>query len=634
MKTIHIVIIFFLFISGCASEVRESTVDKTKEYESPSQQSPSIANVPSTAIKTIQGPGYAEVVDASNGIAAWLSRDKIVQVINIDKPQSPSLVKTLSSPGFTESVHSDDKYIYVADSKEFQVRTSDDNKPSATFRLDGFWPEVFTVKNNNAFIVSGDKMMILDVENNIQKVSEMALTGLAPSDIIVKDDYAYVVQTLGGLNIIDVHDPQQPKSVKVIPFESHTLGFKIKDNYGYLGRITSLNPGKDYEFTSLFEIIDLTNPTAARVIGSVEVPTNIKGLDINGNYAYVIGGTYPYRLSVIDISSPASPKLLPPTDSFTNAEFQDILVEDGYAYITDGMSGLKVLDVSNPMQPQQIKELNLGGRAFKIQKFSNLLYMNVEQKYFNIAAAEKLVYTETYTSSYPNPSVVVHDDKIFVKTSEFKMYDITDQSHPKKINKNSVEVDSIQVQGNYLYSTIGEIGLLVFDISDPTIKPVSTTAFQTGIPRDVSVDGTWAVSVTNIPYSISVLDISNPKIPVPKDSHLYERYPDDIFVKDNQVYVARGMDGLDILKINDDGSLKLLKNIKKERYTHDVAVEANTAVVVREGLDIYDVRDPSHEVFQQHITTAGEAVDAAIDGDFIYVADGYAGLSIVPWRSE
>ncbi|MBS3138177.1 hypothetical protein J4207_00560 [Candidatus Woesearchaeota archaeon] len=632
MRKHYLVLLAVLFVLGCASEVRESTVDETKEYELPSQQSSSVANLPSTDIKTIQGPGYAEVVDASNGIAAWLSRDKIVQVIDRDNPQSPSLVKTLTSAGFTEAVFLDDNFLYVADSKEFQIRTRED-EPVATYRLDGFWPEAFTFENNNAFIVSGDKMMILDVENNIKKVSEISLTGLAPSDIIVKDGYAYVVQTLGGLNIIDVRNLEKPKSVKIIPFESHTVGFKIKDNYGYLGRIASLNPGKDYEFTSVFEILDIKNPEMLRVIGSVEVPTNIKGLDINGNYAYVIGGTYPYRLSVIDITAPASPKLLPPDDSFTNAEFQDILVDKGYAYIADGMSGLKVLDVSNPMQPKHIKELNLGGRAFKIKKYGNLLYMNVEQKYFNIADAEKLVYTETFTSSYPNPSVVVQDGKIYVKTDEFKMYDITDPSHPKKINKNSVEVDSIQVQEKYLYSTIGEIGLLIFDLSDSTIKPVSTTTFQTGIPRDVSVDGNWAVGVNNIPYSISVLDISNPKIPVPKDSYLYERYPDKVFVKDNYAYVARGIDGLDILKINDDGSLKFLKNIKKEGYTHGVTVNSNRAVVVREGLDMYDVSDPFHEVFQRHLPTAGEAVQAAIDDNSIYVADGHAGLSIVPLGS-
>ena len=32
----------------------------------------------------------------------------------------------------------------------------------------------------------------------------------------------------GGLNILDVSDPYQPEPIAIVPFESHSVGFKIR----------------------------------------------------------------------------------------------------------------------------------------------------------------------------------------------------------------------------------------------------------------------------------------------------------------------------------------------------------------------------------------------------------------------
>ncbi len=631
-----IILFLFIILNGCASKITEQNliIEENNLVKEDRQVTPGFKNL--GELKNLPGPGYAEIVAASDGIAAWLSRDKIIQVVDIGNPQSPKIIKTLNTPGFTESIVCDDHYCYVTDNKEFQIRKSYDTEPSATYQLDGFWPEAFTVHENYAYIVSGNEMMILDVSDTgkIKKISQLTLTGMAPSDIIVHEGYAYIVQTLGGLNIIDIRKPEEPKSVYVMPFESHTVGFKIEGNNAYLGRITSLKQGKEYKFQSLFEIIDIANPEVPIVVGSVIVPTNIKGLDIDGNNANLIGGTYPYRFVTVDISSLKNPVLRSSRDEFPGeADFQDILVDNGRVYIADGMGGLQFFEIS---EPQQAKKLNLQGRAFRLKKAGNLLYISVEQKYFNVADVHnydnpQLTYTETFTASYPYTSVVLQNRSAYVKTNEFKIYNLSDPSHPIKVNKKAIEVDSIRVQNYYLYSTVGEIGLLVFDISNP-LNPVlvSVTPFIKGIPRDLSVDGKWAVGVSNIPYSISAFDISEPRKPVAKESYLYEQYPDRVAVKNGRIYVARGRDGLDLIKITDDGSLNFIKNIKKEGYTRHVAVNEDKLIVVREGIDIYDIRDPAHEIFIEHWNTAGEANHAAIDENYLYIADGYAGLSILP----
>ena len=588
-------------------------------------------------LKSVQNPGYTERIDISDGVAASLSRDRVISVVNVENPALPSVMTTINTNAFAEAIYKNNNYYYIGDSRQFQIVDKIGNEPIGAY-AQNFWVAALTVNQGYAYLVAGDKLLILDVKNpkNMKKISETSLTGRAPADIIVKNGHAYVVETLGGLNIIDVTDPANPKVVKVIPFESHTAGFAIAGNYAYLGRIISTKSNSQgYSQASVLEIIDISVPASASVMSSIEIPTDIRDLDVKDKYAYVIG-SFPYRLSVIDISSPGSPVMLKVEESIVGgADLQEIVVENGYAFIADGIAGLRILDVNNPAKPRHLKDFDLQGRAFNVYKSGNDLYVGVEKKYFNLADVSnpeepKQMHSESFTSSYEYTSIVVDNKKLYFNAGGARIYDISNPKNPEKLNKNPVEADSIQIQDNYLYSTIGEIGLLVYDISDLTLpKLVSKTPFPMGIPRDLSVDMKWAVGISNSPYSISVFDISNPANPSAKQSYKYERYPNSVSIKDNYVYVARAEDGVDIIGVNDDGSLELVKNIPANGgYAHYATVSGKKAFVIKDGADIYNISDPKNPVFLNHIDSNGEAVRAVVDNGYIYFADGYAGITI------
>ena len=609
--------------------------------ESAKQESSSKTIAPES--KIIKTPGYAELIDVSDGLAGLISGDRITQVIDVTDKESPRLEVTIDTPGFAETVYTSAEYLYVGDSREFRILPSKDvlGKPIGVYDLGNFRPSAMTVDGDYVYLVSGNQLLILSIKdlNNPVKVSQTAITGNAPTEVYIQDGYAYIIATLGGLNIVDISNPQNPVITKVIPFESHTVGFRIMGNYAYLGRIVSIEQSASetgYATKSVFEVIDISSPASAKIMHSVEISTDIRALDVSGNHVYVIG-SYPHRFTVIDISSPTSPRILDVKEIIVgSADLQDISVSDGYAFIADGSQGLRIVDVRDPSNTIYVKDLDLEGRAFNIVQSKNKLYVNVEQKYFNVVDARNtkspvLAFSERYTSSYPTASIVLKDRRAYFKADEFKVYDLTDPSKPKKMNQESASVDSVQVQGNYLYSTIGEIGLLVYDITDisrPTL--VSKTPFPVGIPRDLSVDGKWAVGISNIPYSINVLDISNPKSPVAKDSYKYEKYPFSVEVKDGYAYVARGEDGVDVVRINSDGSLELVGNLQSKGYAQSVTVSGNEAFIVRDGIEIFDVSDPSSPAYVSKLNTDGEATRVAVDSGYVYVAGGFSGMIIIP----
>lgn len=644
---VAVVVIGFAAVSLQPFKVDQGHADESKQLEIPksgghAESETSSSKIPTPETKTIKTPGYAKLIDASDGLAGVISAGTVIQVVDVTDEESPRLEGTMGTPGFAETVYADAEHLYAGDSKEFRILSSKDvfGKPVGVYGSQ-FRPAAMTIDGDYAYLASGNQLLILNVKDrsNPVKVSQTSITGNAPTEVYVQDGYAYVVATLGGLNILDVRDPQNPKTVKVIPFESHTVGFKVRGGYAYLGRIVSIEQttgGTGYTTKSVFEVIDISAPASAKVIGSVEIAADFRGLDVSGNYAYFIG-SYPYRLASIDISSPTNPKILDIEQVVVgDADLQDIVASDGYAFIADGTRGLIIVDIRNPTKPIHIKDLDLQGRAFNIVKSKNRLYLNVEQSYFNVVDARNpeqpvLAFSESYTSSYPTAGIDLKDRRAYFKADEFRIYDLTDPSNPKKINQESVEIDSVQVQGDYLYSTIGEIGLLVYDVTDasrPTF--VSTTPFPVGIPRDLSVDGKWAVGISNIPYSISVLDISNPENPTAKNSYEYEKYPFAVTVKNNYAYVARGQDGVDIIQINSDGSLKFVKNLQGKGYAQSVAVSGNKAFVVREGIEIFDVSDASNPTFLSKLEIKDDATRVAVDNGYVFVASGFSGLSIIP----
>lgn len=616
-----------------------------KETVNQAVQQPMGANKDGAGQKSSDGqqasvplPGYTELVDASKGIVVAHSRDRIIKVIDASNPKAPTTLTTIDTPAFSEALTYDGKYFYVADSREILMYKNDFNEPILRYGLENFQPSAITVRDNLVYIVSSNELMILDVTDpkSAKEISRTKLTGVGPNHISIKDNYVYIVETLGGLNIVDVQYPEKPRLVKVIPFESHSVGFDVKENYAYLTRVASIQQKGDwYSTTSVFEVIDISRPESAAVVSSVEITTDVKSLDVEGKYAYVIG-QYPYRLTIIDVQSPIHPSIIPQKEIIQgDTDFQKIIVDNQYAFIADGRIGLRIVEVSDPTNPKHVTDFDMEGRGFSIFKVGNMVYIGVEQKYANIIDARnplqpKLAYTEQYTASYEYSSIVVDDNKAYFNGGEFKLYDVSTPEKPVKLNQKTIEADSIQVQDGYLYSTIGEVGLLVYDISDPAFPSrISTTRFPIGIPRGLSVDGHLAVSISNIPYSINVMDISDQKNPVPKQSYTYQQYPKSVTVKGDYIYVARGEDGADILGINGNGTIGLIANIQTKRYVHHVTVDKNKAFVISDGADVFNVSDPQQPVFLGHLDNKGEANMAAVDAGYMYVADGYAGITVI-----
>jgi hypothetical protein len=258
---------------------------------------------------------YAYLADGDNG----------VRILDISNPAVPFEVGYADTPGFAERVVVSGNYAYIADNYA-GLRIIDVTNPMLPFEVGSFMPTdggyTYYVKTVH---VKGDKAYII-----YGTTSHLSLNG---------DGY-------GWLGILDISDPTSPillgKYYLTYYFNiDHTYDVIVQDNYAYL-----------IEHDNLLRIFDISDPTFPIPVGSYSNSNMLTDrLFILGNYAYIID-VY-NGLRIIDISNPSTPAEIG-NYLYKNGWPEGIFVRDHYAYLLDVTLGLKILDISNPAIPVEI----------------------------------------------------------------------------------------------------------------------------------------------------------------------------------------------------------------------------------------------------------------------------------------
>ena len=583
------------------------------------------------------------MLDVADGLAAWVSQDTVLYAISVSDPSAPWIMGAVDAPEQASAAFQDDEYLYVGGSAGLNILRAADpfGEPVGTLRS-RVWPSTIVAEGDYAYLTKGADLLVFDLSDPSEptEAARMKLTGNYSVNVQVQGGYAYIPVTLGGLNIVDVTDPRNPSQVAVIPFESHTVGFKIRGSYGYLARVVSVTPTEQwYEASSILEVLDLSVPHSPTTVGSVTIPTMIEDLDLVGDFAYVTGAsiTGPDMLTVIDISSPFNPTTVEfPKPEFGPNNFHDIYIHDGYAYILDDGRGIRVLDVGDPRTPKLVATLEMPQTMYCMHGAGEVIYLCAQERYLNVADVsnpDAPVLTASVGIAGAGgfgSSIVLKDQKVFFNGTGLEVYDLSDPETPERLPVSISGVDTIAIQGDLLYSTVGEWGLDIWDIgnlSEPLF--VSRTNFPIGMPHDMSHDGQWVVGIANKPYSVTVIDVSDPVNPVATDSYVLNDYADSVTVKDDHVYIPRGSDGLDILAIDPSGSLSLIANYPTSYSYNHVAVSGDRAYVLG-GIDVFDITDPGEPVLIGQVGSNGIPSRVRVHEGYLYLADGYAGLTVVP----
>jgi hypothetical protein len=191
------------------------------------------------------------------------------------------------------------------------------------------------VGGDHAYVTDRWSVRVFDLKKLTSPafVKSLRVPSGVPRTIVVRWKTAYLTADLGGLYVISLTDPADPKIVGQFKYSGFAYGLAVDRDYAYLAH-------SDMGL----QILDIRNPAVPVKVGSLKLRGEPYGVAVQGHYAYVASG--PEGLVVVDISRPEKPNVVStfPVEDFANA----VAVSGGWAYVSDGKAGVKKVDISNP----------------------------------------------------------------------------------------------------------------------------------------------------------------------------------------------------------------------------------------------------------------------------------------------
>jgi len=477
-------------------------------------------------------------------------------------------------------------------------------------------------------------LMVYNVSNPSSPVVAGSYPTLYAQGVALTGEYAYVADGSTGLKIINISNPTQPTLIGNCDTPDEAIKVCVQGNFAYVADNRS-----DGQRAGL-QIIDISIPTAPVIVGSLDTRFNAVDVAVSGNYCYVVD-IYD-NLLIVDVTNPTAPRLITTFDEVPNVSCS-IVLSSSHAFVAGALGGgLQIINVTNPSIPSlvgyyetpgQIKSVAFKGHyAYVTDGFQGgLRIVDVVNPYRPVEVGA------VKTPDQANDIAIFgHYAFIADRYSGVQIVDINDSEHPLIVS--SVLIPGSQswafgvaVLGDYLYVGATSRGLQVINISNP-LEPTLAGYIETpGLAGRLAVKDSLAfVTYWGAQKGLSIIDITNPYAPTlvnnyPTSSGAYE-----VAVDGNYVYLGGDDFGLLILDVSSPASPILVGTYNNNQQDiWGIKVQGDSLFIsdISKGLTILGIADRSSPVLLDTISTRGQAFDVAVGGNFVYVADLY-GMSI------
>jgi hypothetical protein len=403
----------------------------------------------------------------------------------------------------------------------------------------------------------------------------------AARDIVLDGTRAYVAASVAGLQILDVTDPAAMVVLGSVLTPGPALGVSVSGTHAYVAA-----------GDSGLLVVDLSD--SAAIVGRFETPGHALKVEIRNHLAYVADGQA--GLIVLDVSDPHAPQLVGALD--TPGYAYDVLVDDRYAYVADGVTGLLIIDILLPSSPRVVGQLDTPGYAQGLSLVGSIICL-----------------ADGYDSG-------------------LCLIDVSDPLSPILTGLASISAEFVAVaaRDGYAYVAAEYYGVFIFDISDPA-APFVTNYVQVGTETlGVAVEGTVAFLACSLFFSadagaIRAIDVTNPGTPALGRCAL-PGSAQDLVLRGDHAFVACGLAGLQALDLTDPIAPRIVGSVSMPYWTWDVALSGDYACVANvAALRVIDIADPASPQLRGSFDPPGSVrgVDAREAYAFIGTYDGYDG---------
>lgn len=640
------VITFLILTAGCSSGSVPTVPKPPKPPEPPKPTVNGLVEVTPSSLNFQPSDVFVA------GDYAYVRIQNTMTVYDITDPVNPVLVGGLTDYPGLRLLTTDGKYVFGVKSSTLHIFDAD--QPGLPVEVGS----VEILENCSATAIEGDYAYITDSHSSMQIVDinppesayqvNLFYTIQRVRALTVVNGIAYLGTTSYGLQIIDVKNPMAPEILNTIDYDAGIRSIDVRDGYAYFGlertRFVVMDVGSpkdayevttldiscygeseiqgDYVYTlevgevgsshTILNIIDISIPSSATVIHTVNIQGDYRKLSLRDGYAYAVD--YTEGLRIIDLDPPGSAQVVNTMYSIYNPN--DVEIDGGRAYVTD-YSSMKIMDIAYPESTTAIGSVPVD-RIKEIIVKDDYAYLLLSES-FVIVDLQNIdsdpIVIETERNNYLKEMAVESGYALILNNhQELQIYDVNppETAHVVLVLELESRPDAIAVEGGYCYlSGVNEFpsgvsrGLTIIDFTNPGSPEVISTIELSGdfgfteiIARDdrvyvASSSGHYQSDGGGYLYNIytdnylDIFDVSDPASPVLVNTVDIPAHADDIVLNDGSIYLAGGSAGLVLVDISMPGSEHYVDDFAIDGWADRIAVDDLYAYVIGSGFHIY-----------------------------------------------
>ncbi len=487
------------------------------------------------------------------GNTAFVVDGKSLQVIDVSTPSQPKIIGSVDTPGVACEVAVNGNTAFVGDwSGGLQViDVSMLSQPRIIGSADtpGYTSGV-AVNGDTVFVANGDGgLQVIDVSTPSQPVI-IGFTG-TPSyhalGVTVIDDTAFVAEIPAGfgdsrLRVIDVSTPSQPEIIGSVYTPGPAWGVTVSGDTAFMA-----------DGDGGLQVIDVSNPQLS-VIGSVETPGNANGVAVIGDTAFVADGDG--GLQMIDVSTLSQPSHIEIIGSVETPGgwANGVTVISDTAFVTDGLSGLHVIDVNTPSQPEIIGGVHFPhGETRGVTVIGDTAFVgNVGLHVIDVSTPSQPEIIGYVSMRYSRGVAAIGDAAFMADERDgLQVIDVSTPSQPVIIGSvdTPYSAEGVAVKDDTAFVADGSAGLQVIDVSTLSQSVIIGSVDTPGYARGVAVSGD-TVFVADGSAGLQVIDVSTPSRPLIISTVDTLGSAEGVTLNSDTVFVADGLSGLTIIPLN------------------------------------------------------------------------------------
>jgi hypothetical protein len=188
---------------------------------------------------------------------------------------------------------------------------------------------------------------------------------------------------------------------------------------------------------------------------------------------------------------------------------------------------------------------------------------------------------------------------------------------------------AVDLANDHLYIADGTNGLVVADISDPTIPEVIGHLALPGNSCCIDVSGQYAY-IGDDEDTLRVILISDPANPSQQGVCAVGAEALGVHAVGSFVYVAARTEGLVVVDVSSPSAPGIHGQYNTPGFSYDVVVDGDYAYVAdaTQGVRIIDVSDPQNPDETGYYNTNGISYGVTKQGNYVYAADGTQGIKV------